>query len=242
MIILQWVLSLIFVLQMYLAMTVIGLIFLPWALISPRGAIAACKTFAAWVIFSARWLVGLRSEVRGTVPQGQVLIAAKHQSFFDILMIFDAVPNARFVMKKELVYVPILGWFALRVGCIPVDRGKGGSAVRQMMADIKAAKNLPGQLVIYPQGTRVAPGAAAPYKIGAAVIYGQLGLPCVPVATNVGLFWPKRSLLRKRGTAVMEFLPEIGAGLHHTDFMNMIEEKIEAASDRLLVEAGFVKD
>ncbi|GHC52640.1 lysophospholipid acyltransferase family protein [Neogemmobacter tilapiae] len=239
MILLQWILSLIFVVQMYLAMALIGLIFLPWALLSPNGAMAACKLFCRWVIFSARLLVGLKSEIRGPIPQGAVMLAAKHQSFFDILLIFAAVPRPRFVMKKELVYAPVLGWFALRVGCIPVDRGKKGAAILKMVADAKAGGDLPSQLVIYPQGTRIAPGVKAPYKIGAAVIYGQLGQPCVPVATNVGVFWPKRSLLRKRGTAVIEFLPVIEPGLDHENFTKTVEAQVEGASDRLMAEAGF---
>jgi 1-acyl-sn-glycerol-3-phosphate acyltransferase len=237
----RWMLSLIFVAQMYLAMLVIALIYLPYALYSRDGALAACHAYCRWVRFTARHLVGLRSEIRGEPPQGEVVIAAKHQSFFDILIIFSAVPRGRFIMKKELKWAPILGWYALRIGCIPVDRGKRGAAIAQMMADVKAGNQRPGQLIIYPQGTRVAPGAYLPYKIGTSLLYAQLGQPCVPVATNVGVFWPKHGITRKPGLAVVEFLPAIAPGLANADFMARLETDIELASDRLMAEAGFRK-
>ncbi|MDR0810315.1 MAG: 1-acyl-sn-glycerol-3-phosphate acyltransferase [Gemmobacter sp.] len=235
---LQWVLSLIFVVQMYLSMLVIGLVFLIPALIDRRHAHSACRSFCAWVQLSLALLTGLRTEVRGQVPRDEVLIAAKHQSFLDIILIFGAVPRGKFIMKKELIWAPILGWYALRIGCVPVDRGKRGAAITRMMADVKSGASLPGQLIIYPQGTRVAPGVKAPYKVGAALLYDQLGQDCVPVATNVGLFWPKRGILRKPGLAVVEFLPAIAPGLSNDAFTARLAEEIEATSDRLAAEAG----
>ncbi|WP_113913231.1 lysophospholipid acyltransferase family protein [Roseovarius dicentrarchi] len=235
----QWVRSLVFVVQMYLAMAVMGIVFLPWALFSARGARTACLTFCRWVRFSARWLVGLRSEVRGMPPTGEVVIAAKHQSFFDIILIFSAVPAGKFIMKRELMWTPILGQYALRIGCIPVNRGKRSAAIRKMMQDVAKGAQAPGQLIIYPQGTRVAPGAQRPYKAGTGALYNDLGQDCVPVATNVGLFWPKRGIMRKPGVAVVEFLPPIKAGLARPEFMARLEREVEGASDALMREAGF---
>lgn len=234
---LQWLLSLIFIIQMYVAMLVIGVVMLIPALIDRRHAHTACRSFCAWVRISLRVLTGLNTEVRGPVPQTEVLIAAKHQSFLDIILIFGAVPRGKFVMKKELVMAPILGWYALRIGCVPVDRGKRGAAISRMMADVKSGASLPGQLIIYPQGTRVAPGVRAPYKVGTALLYSQLKQDCVPVATNVGVFWPKRGILRKPGTAVVEFLPPLQPGLSNSAFMATLEREVETASDALLAEA-----
>jgi 1-acyl-sn-glycerol-3-phosphate acyltransferase len=236
----QWVLSLIFIFQMYLAMLVLAIVFLPWALIARRGALVACQTYCRWVIFSARVLVGLRSEVRGTPPTDPVLIAAKHQSFFDILLIFSAMPRPRFIMKRELIWAPLLGQYALRIGCIPVNRGKRGVAIKKMLADVASGAEEGGQLIIYAQGTRVAPGAKRPYKVGTGALYQELGQDCVPVATNVGVFWPKRGILRKPGLAVVEFLPRIEAGRPLPEFMAEIEQEIESRSDALMAEAGFV--
>ncbi len=237
----RWVLSLVFVIQMYLAMAIMAVVFAPWALVSREGAFAACHTFCRWIIFTARILCGLRSEVRGTPPTDEVVIAAKHQSFFDILLIFHAVPRGKFIMKRELVYAPFLGQYALRIGCVPVDRGKRGAAISKMKADVAKGTTDPGQLIIYPQGTRVAPGEARPYKVGTGLLYQQLEQPCVPVATNVGVFWPKRGIYRKPGLAVVDFLPRIEPGLAVPDFMRRLEDDIETASDALLAEAGFQK-
>ncbi len=236
---LQWVRSLLFIIQMYLAMAVYGLVYLPLAILRRDGALRACRAYTRWVRWTAGWMVGIETEVRGQVPTDEVVIAAKHQSFLDIIMIFGALPRPRFIMKKELVYAPILGWYALRVGCVPVDRGKRGQAIAQMMEAVNAGQEEPGQLVIYPQGTRVAPGATKPYKIGTALIYDQLGTGCVPVATNVGVFWPRRGLYRRPGLAVVEFLPRIEAGLSNAEFMSRIESDVETASNRLMVEAGY---
>ena len=234
---LQWVLSLIFSVQMYLAMLVIGLAYLIPTLIDRRHAHGACRSFCLWVRVTLRVICGLKSEIRGPVPQGECLIAAKHQSFLDIILIFGAVPRGKFIMKRELVWAPILGWYALRIGCVPVNRGKRGAAISRMMADVKSGASLPGQLIIYPQGTRVAPGVKAPYKVGTALLYQQLAQDCVPVGTNVGLFWPKRGVLRRPGTAVVEFLPALPPGLTNAEFMTQLEDVVEAASDRLLEEA-----
>ena len=119
----RWLFSLVFIIQMYLAMTIIALVFAPWALFSRHGARVACKTFCRWVIFSLRILCGLKSEVRGTPPTGECLIAAKHQSFLDIILIFNAVPAGKFIMKRELMFAPFLGQYALRIGCVPCARG-----------------------------------------------------------------------------------------------------------------------
>lgn len=239
MIAIRWVLSLIFVVQMYLAMAVIALAYAPWALVSRDGAFAAAHAYCRWVRFTARLLCGLRTEVRGTPPTDEVVIAAKHQSFLDIILIYSAVPRGKFIMKRELMWAPFLGQYARRMGCVPVNRGKRGAAIATMKAQVAAGAADPGQLIIYPQGTRVAPGAVRPYKVGTGLIYEQLGQPCVPVATNVGVFWPRRSILRKPGLAVVEFLPPIAPGLPLPDFMRQLEDVIETNSNRLMAEAGF---
>lgn len=235
----RWLFSLIFIVQMYIAMAVIALVFAPWALVSRHGARVACKTYCRWVIFSLRVLTGLRSEVRGTPPTGECLIAAKHQSFLDIILIFNAVPAGKFIMKRELMFTPFLGQYALRIGCVPVNRGKRGAAIARMKADVAKGTAEPGQLIIYPQGTRVAPGVSKPYKVGTGLLYEQLGQPCVPVATNVGVFWPKRGILRKPGLAVVEFLDPIAPGLPVTAFMARLETEVETQSNRLMRDAGF---
>jgi len=238
----QWLRSLVFVLQIYLAMAVLGLVFAPWAVVSRRGALVACKTYCTWVLWTARWMVGLRGEVRGEIPTGEVLIAAKHQSFLDILLIFGAVPHPKFIMKRELLWTPIIGLYAKRLGCIPIDRNKRGAAVAKMVQDVAAETREPGQLIIYPQGTRVAPGDYKPYRSGPGILYRELSQTCIPAATNVGVFWPRTGILRKPGLAVVEFLDPIEPGLSRRAFTDRLEEVVEARSRVLMQEAGFDPD
>jgi 1-acyl-sn-glycerol-3-phosphate acyltransferase len=231
--------GLLFLAIIYAAMPLYALAYLPWAILSRDGAVAAAHGWCRFVRRAARAIVGMETEVRGAPPTGEVMVAGKHQSFLDIILIYGAVPRGKFIMKKELVWTPVLGQYALRLGCIPVDRGKGGQAMRQMVAEVAAGKAEPGQLIIYPQGTRVVPGVKMPYKGGVAAIYAELGQPCVPVACNVGLFWPRKGWALRPGRAVVEFLEPIPAGLPGPEFTARLEAVIEPASDRLMAEAGF---
>ena len=238
----QWLRSLAFVVQIYAVMALLGIVFAPYAIVSSRGALRACKLYCRWVFWSARWMVGIRVELRGKVPEGEVMVAAKHQSFFDILIIFDALPWPKFIMKRELLWAPVIGIYAKRLGCVPVDRGRKGAAIAKMVQDVAAEFKDPGQLVIYPQGTRVAPGDYKRYKVGPAILYENLGQTCVPAATNVGLLWPRKGIMRRPGVAVVEFLEPIAPGLDRETFMARIEAQIEGASNRLMREAGFDPD
>lgn len=238
----QWLKSLFFVIQIYLAMLVIGVVCAPYAIVSREGAFFACKTYCRWVRWTARWMVGIRTEVRGPVPEGEVIVAAKHQSFLDIMMIFQTVPRAKFIMKREILWTPIIGIYAKRMGCVPVDRGKRGTAIAKMVRDVAAEFSDPGQLIIYSQGTRVAPGDKKPYKAGTGVLYHELDQTCVPSATNVGLFWPRKGIIRKPGLAIVEFLEPIPPGLPRDEFMARLEHVVETRSDELMAQAGFEAD
>lgn len=235
----RWLISLIFMAHIYFMMVVIGVLWGPYAILSPEGARAGAKAYSRYVFWLARWMLNLRVEVRGIVPRGEVIVAAKHQSFLDIMMIFTALPTAKFIMKKEILWTPVIGLYARRLGCVPVSRGKRGAAITKMVHDVERGIALPGQLIIYSQGTRLAPGVKAPYKVGTAVLYNQLQQPCVPVATNAGVFWPRTGVLRKPGLAVVEFLPPIPVGQDKETFMAGLEEVVETHSNALMREAGF---
>lgn len=232
--------SLLFNTFMYVWMLILGVICAPLALLSRDGAYWTCRFYCDTTLWVLYHLCGLRTEVRGTVPVGEVLVASKHQSFLDILILYRALPRAKFIMKKELKWAPILGFYAMRIGCAPVDRGKKGKAMTQMVSEMGAntsADDETGQVVIYPQGTRVTPGVKAPYTIGAAVLYDRFGLDCVPVATNAGVFWGRNEVPRRPGVAVIEFLEPIPAGMGVKSFAAEMEARVEAASDALLAEA-----
>ena len=229
--------SLVFVGQMYLAMAVLAAAFTPLALGNRRFAYNAVHAYCRYVRWSAAWMVGIRSEVRGPVPEGEVIVASKHQSFLDIILIVSVLPRPKFIMKASLRFAPILGWYALRIGCVPVDRGRRAEAIRQMMSGVMSGDAPAGQLVIYPQGTRVAPGAFVPYKSGTAVIYETTGQPCIPAATNVGLFWPRKSWIKRPGKVIFQFMPPVRAGMDAETFTKTLQDQIETTTEALQQEA-----
>ena len=230
--------SILFDVAMYGLLAVIGIVMAPLALWSMDGAYRGIKIYCRTVLWVLEKLCGLRCETRGTIPTGAVIVASKHQSFLDILILARDLPRPKFIMKKELRWAPVLGLYAWRMGSTPVDRGAGGRAMKDMVAHVGQSGDA-GQLVIYPQGTRVLPGAVMPYRIGAGVLYSRLERVCIPAATNVGVFWSRRSPYRRPGLAVIEVLDPIPPGLPLAEFMARIEEVVETASDRLMREAGF---
>lgn len=232
--------SLLFDALFYLTMAVMGIAFAPLALVSRAGAYWVLHAFVRVTLPMLRLICGVRVEVRGMPPRGAALIVAKHQSFLDILIIWGALERPKFIMKREILWTPFIGLYAWRTGSAPVNRGKKGRAVEAMVANVTREQAEPSQTVIYPQGTRVAtdvPVEKAPYKIGAGVLYERLGLPTVPVATNAGLFWGRKSIVKRPGLAVVEFLDPLPPGLKRDAFMAAMRERIETASERLMAEA-----
>ncbi|WP_114287471.1 lysophospholipid acyltransferase family protein [Candidatus Halocynthiibacter alkanivorans] len=235
----QYLRSLVFNTMMYVMMVVFGLLYLLPSVVNRKYAYRAIRTYCRYVRWSASWMIGLKSEIRGPVPDGEVIIASKHQSFFDVLMLVSVLPRPKFIVKKELRFVPIVGFYSRRIGCIYVDRGKRSAAIKSMVKGVKESGGIPGQLIIFPQGTRVAAGKKMPYKIGAGVLFEKTGQAMIPASTNVGAFWPRHGLLRKPGLAVLEFLPEIAPGVPIKEAMKILEQRVEGSSDALLVEVGF---
>ncbi len=231
--------SLLFDLAMYGLMLILGILCAPMALWSVDGAYRSVKLYCRTVLWLLERICGLRVEVRGPVPTGEVVVVAKHQSFLDILVLTDRLPRPKFIMKRELKWAPIFGLYAMRIGSTPVNRGAKSKAMKDMVAHIEKGRAEPRQLVIYPQGTRVLPSAYLPYKVGAGVLYQRFGDPAVLAATNVGVFWARRSPYRRPGLAVVEFLETVPPGLPITEFMARAETVIEEASNRLMREAGF---
>ncbi len=223
------------------ATVILGLWGLPKALFSGRaGAQRVASVWVGHMLRAARWHFGLEVEVRGTPPAGHCIVAAKHQSFLDILALARACPDRAFIMKREVLRVPIMGWFARRIGSVPIDRKDGRGARAAIVAAVHEAmpRGL-GQLIIYPEGTRTRPGTSRPYKNGAAMLYQETGLPMVPVACDCGLFWPKGGLRIRGGRAVIEFLPVFAPGSEAgaAELTEQLEAVIEPASARLLEEA-----
>jgi len=183
--------------------------------------------------------VGLRYRMLGleNLPDGPAIVAPKHQSAWDTMVFALPLKLPAYVLKRELLRVPLFGAYLWRAGMIPVDRAGGGAALRRMAAAAGQAAAQGRDVLIYPQGTRVAPGRRAPYHPGIAALYAQLGLPVVPVALNSGLFWGRRAFTKRAGTITVEFLKPIPPGLPRRAFMAELESRLEAASDRLAADA-----
>lgn len=229
--------SLLFEAIFYGLMLIMGILCAPLALWSRQGAVWSIHRYTDIVLWCLNAICGLKTEVRGSVPQGDVLVASKHQSFLDVLILANTLPQPKFIMKKELRWAPFLGFYAMRIGSAHVDRGKKSAAVRKVVDDVENDADEGGQLVIYPQGTRVAPGVRMEYKVGAGVVYMRTGMTCHPAATNTGVFWARKSILRKPGLAVVEFLDSIEPGMELRPFMTKLEDRVETASDILMAEA-----
>lgn len=213
--------------------------------IVPRAAIMwAARRLASGSVDLLIVFVGLRYEVRGdrSVLQQPVIVASKHQSAWDTFIFYLLARDPAYVMKKELLAIPVYGWLTRKQRMIPIDRAAGAKALRDLLRRSAAAIADRRQIVIFPQGTRVAPGTAAPYHAGVAALYGRLGVPVVPVALNSGCFWPRRSFLKRPGKIVVEILPPIAPGLAKPAFMAALEERIETATARLEAEANAAFD
>ena len=229
-----WLRSLLFAGWMFGLALVMGIACLPLLLASRRSALAPIRLWARWVLASMPLLLGLKVVFRGaSPPPGPALVAAKHQGMLDMLAALVLFSDPCVVLKKELMWIPIFGWFSAKSGMIVIDRSAGATAVRAMTRAAREAVAEGRQLFIFPEGTRRAPLMRPDYKPGLAGLYRELGLPCTPLATNSGCFWPASGLGKRPGVAVFEFLPPIPPGLKRAAFMAEVEERIETASTRL---------
>ena len=228
--------SAVFSVWLYGSMALFAVVLSPALLMSHQAAMTVIRWWARVVILGLRWIVGARVEVRGLEhrPTGAALIAAKHQGMLDIVAPFTFLPDPCFVMKKELMGLPFIGWFARKTKMIPVDRAAHATALRDMAAQARARLAEGRQIVIFPEGTRTQPGAPGVYKPGVAALYRDLGESCTPMAVHSGGVWPASGFTRRAGTAVVEFLAPIPAGLKRIDFMREVEARIEAGSTALL--------
>lgn len=195
-------------------------------------------TWAKGLLVGLRVLAGVRVEVRGQEhrPAGPALVAAKHQSMFDVFSQFALLPDACFVMKKELLMVPLFGWHGLKAEMIVVDRDGHSAALKKLVRDAIDRMKESRQIVIFPEGTRGKVGEPGDYKPGIAALYRELNMPVTPLALNCGSHWNK-SLLIRPGTIVFEYLPAIPAGLKRGEFMRELQTRIDTAT-KALEDAG----
>lgn len=191
-------------------------------------------------LWMLRHVVGLKVEFRGreNIPEGGFIVASKHQSALETFALIPEFRDPTYILKRELRYIPLFGWYTMRMKQIPVDRGKRSLALAAMTERAREAVGEGRQILIFPEGTRRPAGAEPRYKFGVAHLYRQIGCPVLPVALNTGIFWPRRGFLRFPGTVVFEFLPPIEPGLGLEAFAETLTERIETVSDRLIEETA----
>jgi 1-acyl-sn-glycerol-3-phosphate acyltransferase len=230
--------SIAFNLLFYVVLAVLAIVGLPM-LLTRRGPMRLATLWARISIWLLEVVAGIRVEVRGRekIPPGGCLVAAKHQSALETLALVPLFPHFTYILKRELNWIPVFGWYTMRAGMIPVNRGARSAALRAIAEHARRAIAERRQIIIFPEGTRRPVGAEPVYKHGVTHLYSELGVPCVPVALNTGLFWPRRSFLRRPGTAVIEVLDPIPPGLDGQAFRSQLQEVLETATNRLLREA-----
>ena len=230
--------SLFLMLWMWGSVLIVGTLGAPYVFLSPLGGARVMEVWAKVMRFGAKWIAGITYEVRGLehLPDGPIMIAAKHQSVLDTIIptLFTNMPV--YVLKQELLNLPIFGWYCRKAGLIAIDRSGHMSALKAMVAQAKERFEQGRPLIIFPEGTRQMIGAEPDYKPGVAAIYMMLGVPCVPLALNTGTSWPAKGFMRYPGKVVFEFLPVIPPGLKRGPFMELLESRIEEASQALLDE------
>jgi 1-acyl-sn-glycerol-3-phosphate acyltransferase len=202
------------------------------------------KSWARTSLWLLKVITGTRAEFAGreNIPEGAALIAAKHQAFWEVFALIPEFDRPTFILKKELMKIPLFGWYARKLGMIPVDREKRGAALNSILVGAKAAVAEGRQIIIFPEGTRTAPGAEPDYKPGVHFLYSQLGVPLVPVALNSGVFWPRDSFVRREGTVQAEFMPALPPGLDRHQVLRGLKGSIEGRSLALLRSAYSERD
>jgi 1-acyl-sn-glycerol-3-phosphate acyltransferase len=232
--------TLLFQAAFYVFFIVAAPLLLPALLLPARYTHWTGHFFGAATTGLHRWITGIKVEIRGreNIPAGPLLVAAKHQSMWETVALVGLFDIPTFILKRELMRIPVFGWYLARTGQIPVDRAGGRDAMKGLVERARAAVAENRQLLIFPEGTRREPGAPPDYKAGVALLYRELGIPCLPIAHNAGLFWPRRSTRHAAGTIVLSILPPIPPGLTLKAFQTRLVADIEGESDRLLLEAA----
>ena len=230
--------SVVFNVLFYLVLAAYLMVAMPTLLLPRWGIIRLAQHWGRVNLHLLRIVCGITVEWRGLdkIPAGAFLVAAKHQSVWETFALLTLFRDPTYILKRELLWLPLFGWAAWRAGMIPVDRGGGKPALAAMAARVRDALAAGKQIIIFPEGTRRPAGAEPKYKYGIAHLYGEGVAACLPVALNSGLFWPRRQFLRYPGTITVEILDPIAPGLTIDDFFARLQRDLEAATTRLIAQ------
>ena len=223
----------------YLNTIVFLIIGLPTFVMPYQAIVEVAKTWGRANLFLLRVVAGVKFELRGreNIPPGAIIVASKHQSAWETFALMHLFESPTIIMKRELLWIPVFGWLMMKGRMVGVDRSGRVQALIRMAERARAELAHSRQLIIFPEGTRRPVGATPDYKSGVAFLYSNTGVPCLPVALNSGMFWPRRSILRRPGTVVVDILPAIPPGLDKKTFLARLEHDIEMATARLVANA-----
>jgi 1-acyl-sn-glycerol-3-phosphate acyltransferase len=228
--------SLLFNVLFYLLMVFWLVVAVPTFLLPWTTVMVFARIWARSSIWLQRVVCNTRVEYRGLdrIPKGPLIVASKHQSMWETFALLQFFDQPLFILKRELTWIPLFGWYLIKSDMIGIDRRAGGRSLLAMARRAGEAVRRGRQLVIFPEGTRTPVGAPPRYKPGVSQIYLESGVACLPVALNSGLFWPRRTFMRYPGTLVVEFLDPLPPGLARRDFLARITTVIEDATGRLV--------
>ena len=232
--------SVLFNIAFYLTLSIYLIAAIPTLLLPRWGIIAVAQSWARTSLWLLKVICAIDIEVTGlaNIPPGPLLVASKHQSAWETFALLLLSRDPAFIAKRELIWLPLFGWYIWRAEMIFVDRGARAQALASMTERARAELARGRQIIIFPEGTRRAPGAEPAYKYGVGHLYAATSVPCLPIALNSGLFWPRRSFKRYPGTIRVEILPAIPPGLDKDEFRRRLIHDIETATARLVAEAG----
>ncbi len=231
---LMWVRSWIY-LAAFLTWTVGTAVMCLPTLLSKRWALATTKMWIRGIMALARTIVGIDCVTAGrdNLPQGACVIAAQHQSSYETYRLFLELDRPIFILKRELTYIPFVGWFITRMGLIGIDRSAGATAMRKMLRDVQAVLDDGHQVIIFPEGTRTSPGTVRPYRRGVAALYTHCTAPVIPMALNSGYFWGKSRVLKRPGTIAFHFLPALRSGMDKETMLSELRARIDSTASAL---------
>ena len=227
-----WFRSILFTICYYIFSAIVFVILIPTLFMPWRCTMIMPIVWTGGALKLLKWICGIQIKVEGleNLPRKNgYIVASKHQSAMETNFFHNLVPNAFYVFKKELLWIPFAGIYALKTGCLPIDRKGGGVALRNMLIGAQKRFERGQNMVIFPEGTRTPPNqpTTKPYSPGIALIYEHCHVPVVPVCLNSGYCWPKNSFLRHPGTVTLRFLKPIEPGLPKRQFLQILQQTIE---------------
>lgn len=231
-----WIRSIFFNLVLYTGTLIMFIVFIPTLFLPCKAAGCFPRTWSYIMPRLLFLICGVRLNVKGmeNLPrENGYIVASKHQSALETIIFHALVPNVFYVLKRELMFIPMAGVYFLKTGCIPIDRKGGTKTMRKMLKSVQKRLSEKMNLIIFPEGTRTKPGTKKSYTPGVAFLYEQCNVPVVPVALNTGYCWPKNQIKKYPGLVTIEFLPPIEPGMNKRMFLDELYKRIETAQDQL---------